>query len=228
MIEQHARYAPSRRWSHRALTAIGVAAALALPTASDAVEAQTAEANESETQRYDLYEIIVRDGVESADGCSGQSNPHFAFEEGVVEFDGTTLASPGGFRVGVTTYNEWDEHESLRYRTNPELDHLDIAIDDDGAIVDSSVTGSYWVESRYNNFDEGLVEKTLSETRVIDSVSSFSQGGNKLYVRLTASDDHCPTSAKDVVILILREENPSPPGPPVADPGPPSGPGPRL
>ena len=213
MTEQRDYYAPSRRWRHRVLAALGVADAMASAAAAGTPGAQTTEANESETQRYNLFEMVVRGGVHSADACSGQSNRYFAPRERVVEFDGTSLASTRDFWIAATTYHERDEHESLRYRTHLELDRLDIVVDDEGAIVDSNAIGSYWVESTYTNFDEELVETTVSETRVIDGVSLFSQVGNELHVRLAASDDHCPTSAQDVVVLILREENPSPPRP---------------
>ena len=203
MSEQHDYYAPSRRWRHRALAALGVANAMASAVARGTAGAQTTEANESETQRYNLFEMVVRGGVHSADGRRGQSNRYSAPQERVVEFDGTTLASTRDFWIAATTYHESDKHESLRYRAHLELDQLDIVVDHDGAIVDSSATGSYWVESTYTNFDEELVETTLSETRVIDGVSSFSQVGNELHVRLGASDDHCPMSAEDVVVLIL-------------------------
>ena len=213
MSEQHDYYAPSRRWRHRVLAVLGFADAVASAVARGTAGAQTTEANESETQRYNLFEMVVRGGVHSADGCSGQSNRYFAPRERIVEFDGTMLASTRDFWIAATTYHEWDEHESLRYRAHLELDQLDMVVDD-GTIVDASAIGSYWVESTYTNFDEELVETTLSETRVIDGVSSFSQVGNELHVRLTTSDDQCPMSAQDVVVLILREENPSPPGPP--------------
>ena len=206
--------APSRRWNHRALTAIGVTAAMALPVASGTVRAQAIDANEGETHWYNLFEMVVRDGVDSADGCRGESNEYFAPRERIVTFDGTTLASTRDFWIGATTYHEWDEHERLRHRAHLELDQLDIVVDDDGAIVDSSAIGSYWVESTYTNYDEDVVETTFSEIRAINGVSSFSQAGNVLYVRLAASDGHCPASAQDVVVLILRKENLSPPGPP--------------